>query len=237
MSITYSECVFVALGIQYWVHGQYYIVIRGLSCSTIFFQKLEGKSKHTFYFQVLFFFRKSYRFWGNVKKYGIARQPMDDNIIRRMRLASRITKATDTHSECVIIFCFSTTTMFNANACQFYVYTCIACVNQISSWITCNVCFFLCLPFNAVTNIAYSLLLICWRFVLRLWIVLLEISSITRDLSFRKVTCWKYWCAVRNVQYPSWKLTVVDPRCTPGSLSLWFGYNSRQEKYSCVLPG
>jgi hypothetical protein len=38
-----------------------------------------------------------------VEKYGTARQSTDDNIIRRMRFACWITKATDTHSEYVII--------------------------------------------------------------------------------------------------------------------------------------
>ena len=45
------------------------------------------------------FFRKSCRLWDNVEKYGTARQATDDNIIRRMRFAYWITKATDTHSE------------------------------------------------------------------------------------------------------------------------------------------
>jgi hypothetical protein len=37
------------------------------------------------------------------KKYGTARQPTDDNIIRRMRFAFCITKATDTHTEYVTL--------------------------------------------------------------------------------------------------------------------------------------
>jgi hypothetical protein len=41
-----------------------------------------------------------------VGKYGTARQATDDNIIRRMRFACCITKATDTHSECVIHIAF-----------------------------------------------------------------------------------------------------------------------------------
>ena len=39
------------------------------------------------------------------KKYGVTRQATDDNIIRRMRFADR-TKATDTHSECVLPMAF-----------------------------------------------------------------------------------------------------------------------------------
>jgi hypothetical protein len=41
-----------------------------------------------------------------VEKYGTARQATDDNIIRRMRFACWITKATDTHSEYVILIVF-----------------------------------------------------------------------------------------------------------------------------------
>jgi hypothetical protein len=53
-----------------------------------------------------FFFRKSCRLGDNVEKYGTATQATDDNIIRRMRFACWITKATDTHSEYVIIIAF-----------------------------------------------------------------------------------------------------------------------------------
>jgi len=38
-----------------------------------------------------------------VKKYGTARQAIDDNIILRMRFACWIIKATNTHSEYVIL--------------------------------------------------------------------------------------------------------------------------------------
>jgi hypothetical protein len=40
------------------------------------------------------------------KKHGRARQAIDDNIIRRMRFACWITKATNTHSEYVILIAF-----------------------------------------------------------------------------------------------------------------------------------
>jgi hypothetical protein len=49
------------------------------------------------------FFRKSCRLWDNVKKYGRASQATDGSIIRRMLFACRITKATDTHSEYVVL--------------------------------------------------------------------------------------------------------------------------------------
>jgi hypothetical protein len=41
-----------------------------------------------------------------VEKYGTARQATDDNIIRRMRFACWITKATDTHSKYVTLIAF-----------------------------------------------------------------------------------------------------------------------------------
>jgi hypothetical protein len=42
-----------------------------------------------------------------VGKYGRARQATDDNTIRRMRFACWITKATDLHSEYVILIDFA----------------------------------------------------------------------------------------------------------------------------------
>jgi hypothetical protein len=44
------------------------------------------------------FFPKIGPFMSNAEKYGTAGQATDDNIIRRMRFACWITKATDTHS-------------------------------------------------------------------------------------------------------------------------------------------
>jgi hypothetical protein len=41
-----------------------------------------------------------------VEKFGRARQATDDNIIRRMRFACWITKATDTHTEYAILIAF-----------------------------------------------------------------------------------------------------------------------------------
>jgi hypothetical protein len=45
-------------------------------------------------------------FIDNVEKYGTARQATDNNIIRRMRFACWTTKATDTHSEYIILIAF-----------------------------------------------------------------------------------------------------------------------------------
>jgi hypothetical protein len=52
------------------------------------------------------FFPKSCRLCDNVEKYGTARQATDDNIIRRMRFACWITKATETHSDYVTLIAF-----------------------------------------------------------------------------------------------------------------------------------
>jgi hypothetical protein len=49
------------------------------------------------------YFPKIVPFLDNVEKYGRARQATDDNIIRGMCFACWITKATDTHSEYVIL--------------------------------------------------------------------------------------------------------------------------------------
>ena len=45
------------------------------------------------------FCRKSHRLWDNVGKYGRAGQATDDNIIRRMRIACWLIKATNTNSK------------------------------------------------------------------------------------------------------------------------------------------
>ena len=42
-----------------------------------------------------------------MEKYGTTRQATDDNIIRRMRFASWMTKATDAHSEYVTLTAFA----------------------------------------------------------------------------------------------------------------------------------
>jgi hypothetical protein len=58
------------------------------------------------------FSRKSCRLWDNVEKYGTAGQATDGNIIRRMRTACWITKATDTHTLRIFnTYCFSTATV------------------------------------------------------------------------------------------------------------------------------
>jgi hypothetical protein len=52
-----------------------------------------------------------------VEKYGRARQATDGNIIRRMRFACWVTKATDTHSEYVILLLHGNSGYANAPQC------------------------------------------------------------------------------------------------------------------------
>jgi hypothetical protein len=65
-----------------------------------------------------------------VDKYGTARQTTDDNILRRIRFACWITKATDTHSECLIRITFPLLQWLRERASLFYTY--IACLVSIS---------------------------------------------------------------------------------------------------------
>jgi hypothetical protein len=53
-----------------------------------------------------FSFRKSSRLGENVERYCRAGRATDDDITLRMRITCRITKNTDTHSECVILVAF-----------------------------------------------------------------------------------------------------------------------------------
>ena len=70
----------------------------------MFQTKVVEKIKTHILCSITFFFRKSCRLWYNVEKYCTAGQATDDDIIRRMRCACRITKATNTHSQYVIAF-------------------------------------------------------------------------------------------------------------------------------------
>ena len=63
---------------------------------------------------------------------GIARQATDDNTVRRMRIACRMTKATDTPSEYVIFFFFSTATVVTRTCLG--VTLCAYCLSVVSSF-------------------------------------------------------------------------------------------------------
>jgi hypothetical protein len=78
-----------------------------------------------------FFFRKSFRLWDNVEEYCIARQATDDNIIRRMRFACWITKATDTHWGCVTLIAFPRQ-QWSLKSASVLRYTYFACFVKVS---------------------------------------------------------------------------------------------------------
>jgi hypothetical protein len=63
-----------------------------------------------------------------MEKYGTDRQATDDNIIRRMRFACWITKATDTHLEYVILIAFTRQQWLRERASMFRLYVhCLSC--------------------------------------------------------------------------------------------------------------
>jgi hypothetical protein len=79
------------------------------------------------------FFRKSCRLWDNVEKYGTARQATDDNKTGSMHTACWISKATDRHSEYVILIAFYGNNGY-ANAPQYYVIVhCLSCSIYVTS--------------------------------------------------------------------------------------------------------
>jgi hypothetical protein len=58
------------------------------------------------------FFRKSYRWWDNVQKYGRGREATNDNTVWRMRVECRISKATSVNARAhAYIYCFPTPTL------------------------------------------------------------------------------------------------------------------------------
>jgi hypothetical protein len=85
----------------------------------------EGVQKIKTHFMFCNFVPKSCHLW-HVEKYGRAGQAVDDNIIRRMRFACWINKATDTHLEYVILITFPRQKKFRERA-SVVRYTFIAC--------------------------------------------------------------------------------------------------------------
>jgi hypothetical protein len=77
------------------------------------------------------FFPKIVPFMRYVEKYVTARQPTDDNIIRRMRFACWITKATDTHSEYVILIAFPRQQWLRELSSMLHCLSCYLCYKEI----------------------------------------------------------------------------------------------------------
>jgi hypothetical protein len=71
-----------------------------------FFQKWKIVSDKSCTKKWKLLFRKSSHLWNNVEKYDTARQATDDSMTRRMLFPCWINKATDTHSEYVILTAF-----------------------------------------------------------------------------------------------------------------------------------
>jgi hypothetical protein len=142
-----------------------------ISCSILLrMEKFSGKScreNQNAHFMFNNFFRKSCRLWYNVERYGAARQATDDNIIRWMRIACWITKATDTHSEHVTLF-FSPRQQWIPLRASVLLYTYIVCL--VSD----------CVSFAHIVNFGQKYLLcndirivvwaniLCWEFCSRM---------------------------------------------------------------------
>jgi hypothetical protein len=73
------------------------------------------------------FFSENLAIYENVKKYGTAAQATDDTILQRMRFACWMTKATNIHSEYVILIAFP----WQKRLCEqasMICYKCMACL-------------------------------------------------------------------------------------------------------------
>jgi hypothetical protein len=98
-------------------------------------------------------------FFQNVEKYGTARQATDDNIIRRMRIACWITKATDTLGMCNT-YCFCAATIVSPARLNITLYVhCLSCLYYLKMAKPTETC---CNEYEILT-INFS----CeWRFIL-----------------------------------------------------------------------
>ena len=74
---------------------------------------------------IVFFFLNLCHLWDYVEKYGTTKQATDDSIIWRMRIACWIAKATETHSEYVILITSPRQQWLRERA-RYYFYTCIS---------------------------------------------------------------------------------------------------------------
>jgi hypothetical protein len=79
----------------------------------------------THFLYTVTFSRISCRLWYNVEQCSRFRQATDDSVLQHMRFACWITKATDIHSECVMLIAFSRQTWLRENTLMLR-YTCIA---------------------------------------------------------------------------------------------------------------
>ena len=87
-------------------------------------------------------FRKSYRLWDRVEKYGSAGQATNDSIMQSIHSAYRLINTTDTHSEYVILIAFPLLQYLRERA-SILRYTWIACL--VINWrgLERSFCYFL----------------------------------------------------------------------------------------------
>ena len=124
---------------------------------------VENQNQHILCLIILFFF-KWCSLWRNVEKYGRTRQATDVNIIQRMRITCWIPKATDSHSEYVVLLhCSSGCT--NVPHCN--VACPVLCICKHVSGQNCGLCHgrFLAQPFLFI--IPWSFGAVCYK---RRWI-------------------------------------------------------------------
>ena len=72
----------------------------------MFHKKNCNENHNTHFVYMNLFFSKIVPFIRYVEKYWIAGQATEENILRSMRFACWISKATNTHSECAILIAF-----------------------------------------------------------------------------------------------------------------------------------
>jgi hypothetical protein len=107
-----------------------------------FSDKICRENQNTHFMLNNFFPRKSYLFWDNIEEYGRVGQATDDNITRRMPSAFWIIKATDTHSEYVLLIVFCGKNGYaNATLSRYMFTACLAykCILNFILWYSLHV--------------------------------------------------------------------------------------------------
>jgi hypothetical protein len=94
----------------------------------IFETRVVEEIKHTCNGKYLFFSENPANFLDNVGKYGRSRQATDGRTIMRMRIASWMTKTTNTHSEYVILIAFPLQTWLHERASMLRLY--VRCLSR-----------------------------------------------------------------------------------------------------------
>jgi hypothetical protein len=93
-----------------------------------------GKHKNTRLCSVTFF-RQTWHLWNNVENYGTVGRATDDNITWYIRFACWITKATNTHSESVILIAWQRQQRFCERLSMLRsTYFALVCVSLITAW-------------------------------------------------------------------------------------------------------